>query len=422
MDKKSKRVLWATIIVAFLLLAVFIKRIIADGVNICDTDIDYAITGQVGDFIGGVIGTIFTVAGFYFLYITLSEQRKSFEQERLETRFFEMIKLYKENVNELTYTEKQLVKELPYSGYRVEKIKNKYVGRKVMKIIYHDFTLLYKELDFLFNESEIYEKKYKKLLEENLILGKRNINLNEYAKIDIIYCIIFFGLSSQDRLALKNIFNARYRGEFIEKVIMFASLKPKEESRRWDIWMSFNKLTVRDKIKKFDDAWNEVVRQGLDPISDKGHYEIISILLPVNNENFNINKYYGGHQFRLGHYFRHIYQSIIYINNSKLKFGEKYENLKLLRAQISTFEQRLIFLNSISTMGRSWELEKIGKSSEVLNFNDRLITKFNFIKNIPNDILIDDIKVSTYYPNVLLETNYDADQILERIELEKKYI
>ena len=73
-------------------------------------------------------------------------------------------------------------------------------------------------------------------------------------------------------------------------------------------------------------------------------------------------------------------------------------------------------------MGRSWELEKIGKSSEVLNFNDRLITKFNFIKNIPNDILIDDIKVSTYYPNVLLETNYDADQILERIELEKKYI
>src|SRR5687768_9371028 len=59
----------------------------------------YDVTGQIGDFIGGVIGTMISGAGFYFLYLTFREQRlafvaqgNAFTKERLESKFFEMIK------------------------------------------------------------------------------------------------------------------------------------------------------------------------------------------------------------------------------------------------------------------------------------------------------------------------------------------
>jgi hypothetical protein len=93
-----------------------------------------------------------------------------------------------------------------------------------------------------------------------------------------------------------------------------------------------------------------------------------------------------------------------------------------LRAQLSTFEQRLIFINSISSFGRIWELEKIGNSTEMIELNDGLITKYNFIKNIPHGEMIQgEISVNNYYPMVTLEMNYDDEAKKKRNELILKY-
>ena len=93
----------------------------------------------------------------------------------------------------------------------------------------------------------------------------------------------------------------------------------------------------------------------------------------------------------------------------------------MLRAQISTFEQKIFFLNSISSIGRVWELEKLDNGSKEIEINYQLITKYNLIKNIPEDILLDDIKISSYYPSVIIETNYNQDDIIKRKNLEKYY-
>ena len=122
-------------------------------------------------------------------------------------------------------------------------------------------------------------------------------------------------------------------------------------------------------------------------------------------------KYFGGHQHRLGHYFRHLYQSVTYIDNSRnLKYEQKYEYIKSLRAQLSTYEQAVIFFNSISEFGKVWEMENC-------HFNDQLITKYNFIKNIPAEF-ITDFNLKKFYPLVEYE---GSKKIKRKEELKQKY-
>ena len=90
-------------------------------------------------------------------------------------------------------------------------------------------------------------------------------------------------------------------------------------------------------------------------------------------------KQYDGHQSRLGHYFRHLYQTVRYIDEqptSLLSYTEKYDYIKTLRAQLSTHEQAIFFYNSLSELGKAWEK---GEADP----NCQLITKYNLIKNLP---------------------------------------
>src|SRR5690606_19147448 len=56
---------------------------------------------QLGDFVGGFIGTVFTLISILLLYSTLKEQRIASTIEKFETKYFELIKIHRENVNEM---------------------------------------------------------------------------------------------------------------------------------------------------------------------------------------------------------------------------------------------------------------------------------------------------------------------------------
>ena len=89
------------------------------------------------------------------------------------------------------------------------------------------------------------------------------------------------------------------------------------------------------------------------------------------------NVKFGGHMSRLGHYFRHLFQTVNYVHSADfLTRDEKYDYVKTLRAQLSTEELVIFFFNSLSLFGEKWELS-------VKNDNDKLITRYRFIKNIP---------------------------------------
>ena len=117
-------------------------------------------------------------------------------------------------------------------------------------------------------------------------------------------------------------------------------------------------------------------------------------------------KYYGGHQHRLGHYFRHLFQSYKYLNyHNDLTEKDKYFYGKTLRAQLSTYEQALLFINSVSSLGMKWEFTPetdLLKAKENKQ-NSKLITRYNLIKNLPGYHLFG-LRYKTYYPNVKYET------------------
>ncbi|PTS95659.1 hypothetical protein DBR11_21000 [Pedobacter sp. HMWF019] len=123
----------------------------------------------------------------------------------------------------------------------------------------------------------------------------------------------------------------------------------------------------------------------------------------------NYKKYYGGHQFRLGHYYRHLYQTVKFVDrNNELSEQDKYSYVKILRGQLSTYEQALLFVNSLSALGLIWELnpdfEKTGDATKdaVSRLDRKLITKYNLIKKLPTDKLYG-ISIREFYPNVKYE-------------------
>lgn len=78
-----------------------------------------------------------------------------------------------------------------------------------------------------------------------------------------------------------------------------------------------------------------------------------------------------GHQSRLGHYYRHLYQMVDYVHRQKLDI-DKYQYVKTIRAQLSTHEQALLLVNSLTPIGKNW-------------WTNGLITDYRIVQNIPRE-------------------------------------
>jgi hypothetical protein len=80
-----------------------------------------------------------------------------------------------------------------------------------------------------------------------------------------------------------------------------------------------------------------------------------------------------GHQARLGHYYRHLYQMVMYVHVAKMSLGvNKQMSVKTIRAQLSTHEQALLLINSLTPIGKNW-------------WANDLIRTYGLVRNIPHE-------------------------------------
>lgn len=78
-----------------------------------------------------------------------------------------------------------------------------------------------------------------------------------------------------------------------------------------------------------------------------------------------------GHQSRLGHYYRHLYQMVSFVDEQPTELiPDRYKYVKTIRAQLSTHEQALLLINSVTPMGKKW-------------WDNEFMTKYKLVKNIP---------------------------------------
>ena len=63
--------------------------------------IDPTAAAQLGSFVGGYIGSIFALVSVVLLFSTLNNQRRASEKQHFETKYFELLKMHRDNVAEL---------------------------------------------------------------------------------------------------------------------------------------------------------------------------------------------------------------------------------------------------------------------------------------------------------------------------------
>src|SRR5437016_239808 len=80
--------------------SIFIAEAFREG-----TAIDRTAAGQLGDFVGGYIGSYFALVTVVLVIKALKEQRRSGESEKFETKYFELIKMHRDNVAEMRLQE-----------------------------------------------------------------------------------------------------------------------------------------------------------------------------------------------------------------------------------------------------------------------------------------------------------------------------
>lgn len=91
----------------------------------------------------------------------------------------------------------------------------------------------------------------------------------------------------------------------------------------------------------------------------------------------------------MGHYYRHLYQtvrSVANMNDAVIDEQQKYEYVKMLRAQMSDTEQLLLYYNSLSLPGRNWNKSMLTSASSEYMYRQNMgyIARFRLIKNLTN--------------------------------------
>lgn len=392
MNKKTQIITITLLIISGAIFIFFFISTAVDGYHIFGANkIDFQVTGQVGDFIGGLLGTIINAAAFYFLYLTLNEQRLenskqalTNQKESFERKFYELVSLHRANVIELKY----------------RKNGELYEARSVFKILVEEFTeCLHEVIRFTkmypqMHDEEInprYFEKLKKIKREN----KLRASVQELALINLAYTIFYYGVTEESETTYLHMFRGKYKHNYTNKLKHFLQLKSrKEDVQSFSKWRAFVSQDVQHMKEEFEAIYEN--RRNVRPNPDAAQ----------TADNLSSEKYYTGHQEQLGHYFRHLFQSFKFISiQETLSDTEKYFYAKTLRAQLSTHEQLLIFFNSISSLGLKWEY--IAETEK--NFPDipleqfKLISKYDIIKNVPGTSFYQ-VKYRHFYSTIEYES------------------
>lgn len=294
-------------------------------------------TGQIGDTFGGTVGpliaiiaSVLTFFAFYIQYEANLKQTEQFnlqdldaKKERVETKFYEMIKLHRENVLELD-------------------IKNKFHGRKVFLYLYSEFKFGYYNIKKIVSDLPNEEK------------IKYRIPTNHYELeallCNISYMIFYIGVGPNSDKMLKDVLKERIDEELLNYII----IEFKKIQKKYFIMKKNPERSINTEDQYHVKSTTNVVE-----------FERKKYKLYPNYKPFN------GHLIRLGHYYRHLIQTVKLIDEQDDKIiKDKYFYLRNLRAQLSGHEQVMLYYNALSDYGVEW-------------FNHPYFTDYAMIRNIP---------------------------------------
>ncbi|MCS3552335.1 MULTISPECIES: putative phage abortive infection protein [unclassified Sphingobacterium] len=344
--------------------------------------------GEIGDAIGGLMNPFVAIAGvivtglaFYMQYQAnqqileqVKHQDQQYRVDKFESQFYKLLDYHKENVREMKFD--------MYDDHAE--------GRKVFKLIVSQIESLYSELESFFENKvidDIINSDFKTEL-ENFKLITKDVDLKNFAYLNLCYCIVFLGVSNRDTFPLLKMLFKKYKKTFIRDVWFLSRLKPQDKNMLTE-WRLIQKISNKNDFYTRFKSWTSPLEDGQTNSNEEDDLNLAFINL------YKSFKFYGGHQFRLSHYFRNLYQIYNLISSEKsLSEEQKMSYARIVRSQLSTYELYLLFYNSVSSLGWSWEFANIDDSSKCF------ITRYGILKNIPDLNVYNRINISSYFPNI----------------------
>ncbi|MFJ1262712.1 putative phage abortive infection protein [Capnocytophaga canis] len=242
----------------------FIGRLWYDGfVNLQMIDSEKA--AQTGDFIAGIVGTIFTLIGIILLYETLSlqrqefvESRKVFQSQQFENKFFSLVELYNNIVSTFHY-------DVPNSS-------EKFIGKEYFVKHKEDFISRLKfSKSYLKDQKQIIVCYTQFYLENKEILGQyfrtlyRLFDLIENNVVDkedkISYIKIIRGQLSESELFFIN-YNAHtsFGEKFRSYIVNYNLIKHLPILEKAEFYELKSKLISNDKVNAVSAVFEELTK------------------------------------------------------------------------------------------------------------------------------------------------------------------
>jgi hypothetical protein len=259
----------------------------------------FSILGTIGDTLNGIfnpligaLAVITTFLAFIVQFKANENQRNDIKIERFENKFYEMIRLHRENVIEV-------------------EIDGIFKGRIA-------FEKMYDELRFIYNKLKTISSKY--------------FQPSEIWIAKVSYYHFFKGINRNSNTLSKIEAEIAAEKEFLKYIL---NIHDQYELHKRDIQKNGGNISNYP----FDACFHE---------EDDNYY-------------FHYKPFLG-YSSKLGHYYRHLYQSlklastdpVLKRNDSKEEFKIKYQYIKLLRVQLSNSEQSMIYFNSFFSSGQIW--------------------------------------------------------------------
>lgn len=297
----------------FILAVVFLCKYVPDYYLEKYQTSTYMVSGQIGDIVGGTTGPIIAIIAAYLTFLAFwmqykanRQQREDISLERFENNLYEMLHLHRENLFDLS------------CGHSS--------GRNAVLAFCYKLKILYYLIDSII---ELWPDADKKLF--LFYCDKYNYSQSE-AKNIIASNLLFYGA------------NFSY------------SYDDKSDERR-----------LYDKLSRVIENFESDRTK----ISDKGCYDEHTFSLLSENISQFINEELTlgevdkmvlpdsllcGYNEKLGVYYRHLYQIAKFV---ALKEGiseqTRYQYMRLLRSQLSDYEQVLLYYNSLTKIGEAWD-------------------------------------------------------------------
>lgn len=264
--------------------------------------------GLLGDFVGGVIGTLVAIVAALYIIKSYKKQISQGKKQTFETSFTLMLEMHRKNLQEVEIKDAQ---------------GNTLTGRKAFKPMVEELEELFKAVDKAIEKKSNSDEQFTEWREK-----KNRMTLAH----KLSYGYFFYSVNSYFLTIDKN--------EALYDLCEF----------------------VRTEIKG-------------------------SKKLPDELKNLQ-------HHTILGHYYRHLFNMVNWVNaESSLTLKEKQKFCKLIRSQLSDYEEILLYYNSLSSLGEAWN-EPLGEK-EVEKMN--LIAKYRLLKNCPYYLYYFGIKPSETY-------------------------